>query len=102
MKNEDINIAIAEACGLDVPEFCCDMDNECYIDCLEVWNDTISELPDYCNDLNAMHDLEENHMQDKYDRYESILKGLLGDDWGYATARQRAEAFLRTIGKWDS
>jgi hypothetical protein len=60
---------------------------------------TSPELRDYCNDLNAMYEAE----------------GVLSDDqlWDMAytletqsplnfrsTARQRAEAFLRVLGKW--
>lgn len=64
-------------------------------------------MPDYCADLNAMHEAEK------------MLTGSLKSGYGYelwdvvgsktlgafeninATARQRAEAFLRTLGKWE-
>jgi hypothetical protein len=56
-----------------------------------------------------MHEAE-GHIPDSY-RYESFLKWVCDHDWQqatvnmkrnpiYATARQRAEAFLRTVGKW--
>ena len=57
-------------------------------------------LPDYTRNLNAMHGAEA-HIPDTYDRYEQYLKSRLGDEWGYATAAQRAKAFLKTIGKWE-
>lgn len=70
-----------------------------------VW---VTEWPDYCNDLNAMHEAEKvlgkrlseygNHLCDltqanQADRPECYI-------W-HATARQRAEAFLRALGKWE-
>lgn len=53
-------------------------------------------LPDYLNDLNAMHAAEEKLINEDYGPlYGECL------DWNWhATAAQRAEAFLRTIGKW--
>jgi hypothetical protein len=51
-----------------------------------------------------MHEAED-YIQDPYNVhvgiYEFYLKKRVGNEWGYATAAQRAEAFLRTIGKWD-
>lgn len=52
-------------------------------------------------DLNAMHEAEK--VLKNLDLYEEKL----ADIWGgtlylfNATARQRAEAFLRTLGKWE-
>jgi len=74
-------------------------------------------LPDYLNDLNAMHEAEkslffkESLARKIFGGYlVSIVKGNLGqaynpskEDWinsQSATASQRAEAFLRTIGEW--
>lgn len=78
-------------------------------------------LPDYLSDLNAMHEAEKVLQQIQHDyshgfanewqygcwtRYITTLKNLtksartfLGGEI-HATAAQRAEAFLRTIGKW--
>ena len=59
-------------------------------------------VPNYLKDLNAMHEAEKvlNEKQDH------IMNDTLWDMcegrkylW-HATASQRAEAFLRTIGKW--
>ena len=59
---------------------------------------------DYCTDLNAMHEAERflrdanllfeygMHISNSH-HYEYLLR---------ATARQRAEAFLRTLGKWSA
>ena len=65
--------------------------------------------PDYCGDLNAMHDAENWIIANKsslwlfQDYAQNLRKNFqtLGlDGYIHATARQRAEAFLRTIGKW--
>jgi len=111
MSDQEINIAIAEACGwaeIDglsakglmgkPPGKLCSFDY----------------LPDYCNDLNAMHEaviktFQDASMQLDYSRMlifvikksSPICKRFFSDfDLANATARQRAEAFLRMIGKW--
>jgi hypothetical protein len=59
--------------------------------------------PDYLNDLNAMHDAEKALTSEQLEVYCNILhKPNHGVYWAiHATASQRAEAFLRTIGKWE-
>lgn len=97
MTNERINAAIAEACG---------------------WTEIASDewfvragippnlpskrwpLPNYCECLNAMHEAEKtivrNHnLWTNYFYYVGATIAL------HATARQRAEAFLKTLGKWE-
>ena len=72
--------------------------------------------PDYANDLNAMHEAEKSLNPDQtYDYGQFLARLTIGDEFddegftpngfGYfavvrATARQRAEAFLKTVGKW--
>jgi hypothetical protein len=91
MTPEQQRIAIAEACGED--------------------NDSIYRdlIPNYLNDLNAMHDAEKiiprqifhvDYWQKGYGRFQQILSSLTITPYS-ATAAQRAEAFLRTIGKWE-
>ena len=70
-------------------------------------------LPDYLNDLNAMHEAEYHpSITCNYPRYvREIAKLLPASDSNtaqfadlavcHATAAQRAEAFLRTVGKWE-
>lgn len=61
------------------------------------------EAPRYCNDLNAMHEAEKHLPGMKELEYlQQLGKRDLYCSWGSvcATARQRAEAFLRTLGKW--
>jgi hypothetical protein len=62
-------------------------------------------LPDYCNDLNAMHEAE-NVFGGVYSiksyEYEDWLQSIIEHNQTWrATARQRAEAFLKTINKWE-
>lgn len=78
-------------------------------------------IPNYCTDLNAMHEAEkvldgvhswngEEHHYNAEEAYMGHLTNIIvrnsgqkiSDDWQLvcATARQRAEAFLRTLGKW--
>jgi hypothetical protein len=67
-------------------------------------------LPNYLNDLNAMHEAEKVlDPKGKDGSYEYWLRTVChiperesanGRYFYRATAAQRAEAFLRTIGKW--
>lgn len=92
MQPEKQRIAIAEVCG---------------------WSGGF--IPDYLNDLNAMHEarksLTNNQHQHYYRALEQITSGLpydqdgsYGAGWLYhninATAAQHAEAFLRTLNLW--
>lgn len=57
---------------------------------------------DYCTDLNAMHEAEDELRGNQYMVYATILDSVEGSLFGIrATARQRAEAFLRVMGKWE-
>ncbi len=65
-------------------------------------------IPDYLHDLNAMHEAEKIIRSKPNKRngqvyaylYESELSSLTGGESIYATAAQRAEAFLKTINLW--
>ena len=75
------------------------------------WNDTY--LPDYLNDLNAMHEAEKTLTDDQYQifmdklrdaSYEAIkdVRPMVKYFRAYsATAAQRAKAFIRTLDLWD-
>jgi hypothetical protein len=88
MTDEQINAAITEVIDAD-PHWKC--------------------AKDYCNDLNAMHEAEK--VLKGYEQIATYVWHLenRSGDWStdehlmatHATARQRAEAFLRTLGKWD-
>lgn len=58
-------------------------------------------VPDYTSDLNAMHEAEKSFVAGDW-RYVENLKKVTGneDNW-HASVGQRAEAFLRTIGRWE-
>jgi len=57
-----------------------------------------------CNDLNAMHEAEKTLSYKQKRTYCEKLFNLPTielESNTFATARQRAEAFLKTIGKWE-
>ena len=93
MTNEQINVAIAEAINAD-PHWKC--------------------AKDYCTDLNAMHEAERVLDYEQAELFGDTLYEMCEKEnselenpfpWrfarAHATARQRAEAFLRTLGKWE-
>lgn len=62
-------------------------------------------IPDYCNDLNAMHEVEMGLDYPALAKYRDTLTLLCINDgkckcYWIASAKLRAEAYLRTIGKW--
>jgi hypothetical protein len=69
--------------------------------------------PDYCSDLNAMHEAEST-LRRNGPEFSRMLLELVSEAAGpgvlyaygsfshvHAPARLRAEAFLRTLGKWE-
>jgi hypothetical protein len=133
MSDDQINVAIAEACGwVDRGSF-----NESRpedhkfkrrIGNTENYEWRWQHKFNYCNNLNAMHEAEETLKESEWNKMFSYLtsiqwKDATGDrhredvEYGAkawisspsqkvisparATARQRAEAFLRTLGKWE-
>jgi hypothetical protein len=102
MTPEQQRIAIAEACGWTEIEPC-----TCCYGVSWGYQPTPGahkkHVPDYINDLNAMHEAEKVLTNEQLEVYCNILhKPNHGVYWAiHATAAQRAEAFLRTIGKWE-
>lgn len=99
MTPEKQRIAIAETCGyVCVPDkfytdrIAFEKDCERFASC---------DIPDYLNDLNAMHEAEEHLHGEDWARYFESLQRKGKATGVRATAAQRAEAFLRTIGKWE-
>ena len=113
MTDQEINIAIAEACGWTKIHAhpsdgqlwgqhpsCPDERNEYYD----------HRIPDYCNDLNAMREAEKVLTEKQIRSYAFTLAQVLDttptvdlDDQFlniHAPAQKRAEAFLLAIGKW--
>ncbi len=63
-------------------------------------------VPDYLNDLNAMHEAEKNLILKQQMLYQGMIGKVTGNKcpalFGQinATAAQRAEAFLKTLNLW--
>lgn len=110
MTPTEQRIAIAEACGWEYHEF-----GDSMIPGWRHKNDTLGNwveqdgLPDYLNDLNAMHEAEKHLAPGQAYTYQDKLRFVASRELQgeaqlffllHATAAQRAEAFLRTIGKW--
>ena len=115
MTPEQQRIAIAEACGWKNVD----------AGAGRVWgfttrhkgtpseSDVCVDVPNYPFDLNAMHEAEKVLTQDQmidYSRHvgKSVTSHLPASRAAWmdfqlinVTASQRAEAFLRTIGKWE-
>ena len=115
MTPEQQRIAIAEACGWKP-------DGEKLSSGVVLWNKRTwinlkpygdgylcdQRVPDYLNDLNAMHEVEKLLVGTQRLDYIEWL-GYCDDDYAaklfrfiHATAKQRAEAFLKTIDKWTT
>lgn len=114
MTPQEQNIAIAEACGWKNLIW--------HEGSKQLRGDILKEaqnehpwylqtrVPNYPDDLNAMHEAEKvltitlppaPHTESEKSRYVIILRTMCGDKGCViATAAQRAEAFLKTIGKW--
>ena len=110
MSDQEINIAIAEACGI--------ISKDQWGSLYRTLHGIVRNCPDYCNDLNAMHEAENkltpfqrikhgHFLQEILNEavvgfvsnYESELKSL--SRVASATALKRAEILLRTLGKWE-
>lgn len=110
MTPEEQCIAIAEACGWTYlkTELGTYWWNDELNKTLPPDDDGFRPCPDYLNDLNAMHEAETVMTDQQRTSYLDKLyevcnpHSMLNDDWNLtcATACQRAEAFIRTIGKW--
>lgn len=115
MTNQEIRIAIAESVGWKLIPAGRDTFNVPYPQLANKEYVTISasKLPNYPEDLNAMHEVEKTLNRSQVVEYQDSLATFFTiQDFfseskypidGYiihATALQRAEAYLRTIGKW--
>jgi hypothetical protein len=122
MTNEEINRAVAESVGWRFVSVGCDGLTDVAwlppgaLESITAFDACGSHPPDYCNDVNAMHEvvckLPDGEPWDCFLRELQIVTQTWdhidaeGDEvaWFWelatATARQRAEAYLRTIGKW--
>ena len=96
MKQEAQRIAIAKACGWGGERFD------------HIKQRFTQEPPDYTEDLNAMHEAEKIlirpnlYAKGGWGMYLSHLSIVTDEQHPIdATAAQRAEAFLRAVGKWE-
>jgi hypothetical protein len=110
MTPEDINKAIAEYCGwvpiMEPYDFCGETGE---VEQWALYNNKGERigygLPNFYGDLDAMHEAEmlldgPNGSLSAFDKYADTLAGLFGRSIR-ASAAERAEAFVRTIGKWQ-
>jgi hypothetical protein len=96
MTDEQMRIKIAEACGWIHhhmrPSETERLQKKWYY---------LSDLPDYLNDLNAMHEAEKVLKGGMRSKYDAELTLICLRDYNFiweSTAAQRAEAFLKTKG----
>lgn len=125
MTPEKQRIAIAEACGWT--DVCTEEGEDVYIESrticpwsglrgLKTGESRRSFIPRYTEDLNAMHEAEKvltewqqhayieqlNRQQNEIAR-QTKNWAKLNNFWRvHSTAAQRAEAFLRALGKWEA
>jgi hypothetical protein len=120
MTNEKINVAIAEACGWeDIAEPVAPAEFQRRATGMlrdKHGNRTFThQIPDYSNDLNAMHEAERVFNYEQCEAFSNNVADIVHAanreknypfPWHFARihakARQRAEAFLRTLDKWKS
>jgi hypothetical protein len=104
MTPKEQQVAIEEACGWTV--WSCGVPD--YLNDLNAMHEALG-VPDYLNDLNAMHEALKTLNADQMISMDYHLDVVVGNGkqglnceyflWS-ASAAQFAEAFLRTIGKW--
>jgi hypothetical protein len=114
MTDNEIRIAVAEACGLtkhipnwigtgnrdDAPRCYCQCGFTAETDRERCEHENKFYPPDYLNDLNAMNRAEESLRGETWAQYFDLIQRSGSATGVRATARQRAEAFLRTLNKW--
>jgi hypothetical protein len=113
MSPEKQRITIAEACGWVMKTEQVEHTNGYqWTETRKFWvspHGKRGELPDYLGDLNAMHAAEEVMTERQRCDYASYVYDIAcqhqqaTEKWRYIsmTAAQRAEALLRTLGKWE-
>ena len=95
MNHDKQRIAIAEACGI--------VSKDKWGSLYKTPRGILRDCPDYPTDLNAMHEAEKVLTLPERRKYRKTLLGHCepASIAIHATAAQRAEAFLLTIGKWE-
>jgi hypothetical protein len=90
MTPDQQRITIATACGYKSYSWRLTSDGWLFADI----------VPDYLNDLNAMHEAEKVLTADQWYEYDRLMP-LHDPQKMHVNAAEKAEAFLRTIGKWE-
>lgn len=103
LSDNELRIKVAELIGyVDIVK----SDTNCYGEAWDGYEGALHglprDIPDYCHDLNAMHEAERCLGVDNIGIYEMHLSNIAGGGYGIAvcwgaTARQRAEAFILTM-----
>lgn len=109
MTPEQQRIAITEACGwTEVSSFESSSGSKWIWGIPPTGEGRQQPIPDYLNDLNAMHEAEETLTFSEWTDYEAYLVEIIklspecpyrGYQTMHATAAQKAEAFVRAISK---
>lgn len=110
MTPQEINLAIAKACGWkrspvgswEKPDSC-----TVFFESSTTWRVEYAP-PDYYRDLNAIHEAEEVLLEAgrkgdwrSWDKYRTALEERAGSECACHTpATQRAETFLKTLNLW--
>ena len=111
MNHNEQRVSIAEACGWKNLYFhhYSEQSSDPFAKDDDCWGTSptgdISNPPDYLSDLNAMHEAEATLPLDVYYEYTKelyiVCEGRTdGKGYTFASASQRAEAFLKTHNKW--
>lgn len=113
MNKEKQQIAIAKACGWSNLQ---DSDYKPFGKAQLVGShpggsaQNLLRVPDYLNDLNAMHEAENMLTEHQWDEYERALRLVCdacsyyegaGKELLHANAAQRSEAILKTLNLWE-
>jgi hypothetical protein len=110
MTPEQINVAIAESVGWEIEEvgnavFVIPPKNTIGTGYCDVCKDhplIIKLIPNYHGDLNAIFGVWMTLTQlEKFSKHLDRITAREGNWIVLATAQQRCEAYLRTIGKWE-
>ena len=104
MTDLQINQLIAEYCGWQI------LEPEVHPTITYHWaiepDGSKSILPDYCKNLNEMHEAEITLSNEIYDEYWNQLVFICTNEgeerMNSASAKLRAKAFVKTIGKWKN
>jgi hypothetical protein len=117
MTDEEINKTIAEHLGkkiINLPfipnKITVDENTVFTKEAVQQWHSvyprgaSVNVIPNYCGDLNLIHEAEKMLTDEEYfdycRKYLPDAQNAVIAQGRTATARQRAEAFLKTVGKW--